>query len=512
LTNSISLGEGLRNNLFSAKSTQRAFDKTSYRLATGKRVNSAIDNPINFFKSSVFGHKATTLNKKIEDIGLSLRTIQEADAGLTGIDHMLKLAKSVATERLAELRAIPGIQTGPDLAPLSDQILADNSVSYFRLNEGAGGSAADSGTLGSNATYQNGPTLGAPALYENGDQSVAFNGINQGVRVPDSAQINLATHSQRTVELVFNANDTSGRQVLYEEGGTVNAFSIYIDNGQLHVNGRDSGAWGPANISASIQAGETYHVAFTFDYTGENTFTGFLNGNPIGSTSTNAIFPAHSGDIGIGFMNNDSYFHDGPQNGNGLYFDGRISDVAIYNDRLSNDALLNRANSVLGNQPIDRNEEFELVLDQIDRMAADSGYKGINLLLNNDLITNVNNDGTSSIQTQGRFITSEGLKIQRDGFSDERELPRIISSIDNAIRQVRAFRRQIAIDNTLLTTREEFTIGTVNTLKASADDLTLADLNKEGANLLALDTRSQLGQISLALAGETTRNVLDLFA
>lgn len=512
MTSSISLGEGLRNNLFSVKSTQRAFNKTSYRLATGKRVNSAIDNPINFFKSTAFGQKATILNQKLEDIALSLRTIQEADTGAQGIDQMLKLAKSVASERLSELRAIPGIQTGPDLAPLSDQILAENSVSYYRLNENAGGSAANLGSLGNNATYQNGPALGSPGLYEGSEQSVAFNGTNQGVRVPDNAQINLTAHSQRTVELVFNANDTSGRQVLYEEGGTVNAFSIYIDDGQIYMNGRDAGAWGPVNISAPIQAGQSYHVAFTFDYTGENRFTGFLNGNPIGSVNTNAIFPAHSGDIGIGFMNNDSYFHDGPQSGNGYYFNGRISDVAIYNDRLSDDILANHAGSVIGDQPIDRDTEFELILDQIDRMAADSRYKGINLLQGNDLVTNVNNDGTSSIVTNGRFITSEGLKIQRDGFSDELELPKIISSIDNAIQQVRAFRRQIAIDSNLLTTREEFTIGTANTLKAGADDLTLADLNKEGANLLALDTRSQLGQISLALAGETTRNVLDLFA
>ncbi|MFP4314264.1 MAG: LamG-like jellyroll fold domain-containing protein, partial [Alphaproteobacteria bacterium] len=396
--------------------------------------------------------------------------------------------------------------------PLSDQILAENPVAYYRLNESGGGVAANLGSIGTNATYENGATLGADALYAEGDQSAEFNGINQGVAVPDSPLINTTSHAQRTVELVFNANDTSGRQVLYEEGATVNAFAIYIEDGELYINGRDAGAWGPGIISTPIQAGETYHVAFTFDYTGENRFTGFLNGNPIGFFDTNAVFPSHSGDIGIGFMNDGAWYHNNAQGGDGNYFNGRISDVAIYNDRLSDSTLYNHASSVLGNRPIDRDKEFELILDQIDRIAFDSRYKGINLLMNNDLITSVNNDGTSSIVTQGGLMTSAGLEIQRDGFSDERELPRIIDSIDDAIRKVRAFRHKIAIDNTLLTTREEFTLQTANTLKAGSDDLTLADLNKEGANLLALDTRSQLGQVSLALAGETTRNILDLFA
>lgn len=511
MTSTISLSEGLRNNLFVAKSTQRAFDKTSFRLGTGKKVNSAIDNPLNFFKSSAFGKRANILTRKLDDIALSLRTIEEADKGLQGIERMLKLAKSIANERLTELRAIPGIQSGPDFAPLPAQILAANPVSYFQLDD-AGNPAADQGSLGVNANYLNGPTFGAGQLYAEGSQSVEFNGVNQGVHVLDNNQINLSPQSQRTVELVFNANTTAGRQVLYEEGAGVNAFSIYIDDGELYINGRDQGAWGPGIISTPIQAGETYHVAFTFDFTGENRFTGYLNGSPIGFFNTNAIFPSHSGDVGIGFMNDSTWFHDGSQAGDGFYFNGRISDVAIYNDRLSDSTLYSHASSVLGNRPVDRDEEFELVLDQIDLMAKDSGYKGINLLLNNDLFTDVNEDGTSNISTTGRLMTSEGLNIQRDGFSDERELPRIIDSIDNAIAQVRAFQRHLAIDINMLTTREEFTIGTINNLRAGSNDLTLADINKEAANLLALDTRTQLGQVSLALAGDTMNNVLDLFA
>lgn len=512
MSDSIILGNALTKNLFSLRSTQRAFDKTSFRLATGKRVNTALDNPLNFFKSTAFGNRANILSRKLDDIALSLRTIQEADNGLEGIDRMLKLGKSIAQQRLTALQAIPGVQTADDFEPLSDQILASNPVSYFPMDEAAGATAVDAGSLGSNATYLNGPTLNQPPLYDSGSNSVLFNGINQGIHVPDSNQINTSAQSQRTVELVFNANTVAGRQVLYEEGGPTNAFSVYIDDGELYINGRDAGAWGPGIITAPVEAGKTYHVAFTFDFTGENRFRGYLNGQAIGQLTTNAIFPSHSNDIGIGFMNNATWFHDGPQNGEDHYFNGYISDVAIYNDRLSDTTLLNHANSVLNIQAIDRDPEFEVVMDQINLMAKDSVYKGINLLMGNDLYTEVNEDGTSSIQTTGKLMTSEGLNIQRDGFSDEIALTRIIDSLEDAIRQVRAFRKHLAIDVNMLTTREEFTIGTINSLKAGADDLTLADMNKEGANLLALETRTQLGQVSLSLASDSINNVLDLFA
>ncbi len=63
----------------------------------------------------------------------------------------------------------------------------------------------------------------------------------------------------------------------------------------------------------------------------------------------------------------------------------------------------------------------------------------------------------------------------------------------------------------LLQTRREFTESYVNTLQTGADKLTLADLNEEGANLLALQTRQQLGIQALAFAGHAEQGILALF-
>ncbi len=63
----------------------------------------------------------------------------------------------------------------------------------------------------------------------------------------------------------------------------------------------------------------------------------------------------------------------------------------------------------------------------------------------------------------------------------------------------------------LLQTRLEFTESYVNTLQTGADKLTLADLNVEGANLLALQTRQQLGIQAPAFAGQAEQGILALF-
>ncbi|MCZ6608227.1 MAG: flagellin-like protein, partial [Alphaproteobacteria bacterium] len=63
----------------------------------------------------------------------------------------------------------------------------------------------------------------------------------------------------------------------------------------------------------------------------------------------------------------------------------------------------------------------------------------------------------------------------------------------------------------LLQTRLEFTENYVNTLRRGADKLTLADLNEEGANRLAVQTRRQLGVQALAFAGQAEQGILALF-
>lgn len=514
MTNPIILNSAMRMNLLALQGTQHFIDRTTLRLATGLKVSSALGNPQNFFAAQALNYRASDLLRRLDSIEMGFQVIKQASNGVEAIEKLLNQAESIARDRLDALLAngTPLAATS-SITPLSSQILAAAPAAYWRLNETAGTTAVNLGSIGAsvNGTYSNTPALGAGALYSSGDVSTGFNGINEFVSIPNNAQINTTNQSARSIELVFNANTTAGRQVLYEEGGTTNAFSIYIFNGNVYVTGRDSGSWGPANISAPIVAGETYHIAFTFSST-SNQFTGYLNGELLGSSITSGIFPAHSAAVSIGRMSGGTWFHDGSQNGNGFYFNGSISDVALYNTTLNATEILNHANAVLGTAANEtEDKDFNEILSQITYIAKDSHYRGIGLLDSDNLKTLFNESGSSSLLSQGVDFTVDGLNIRRFSFDSIEDIKLILDSIQDARERVRDYGRSLATKLTTLSIRQEFTQNTIKTLNSGRDGLILADMNEEGATLLALQTRQLVSMNVLSFTSRMNSQIIDLF-
>lgn len=236
--------------------------------------------------------------------------------------------------------------------PMAKEILGDGAVAYWTLDETSGTTFDNLGSLDSSVdgSSTGSPTLGAAGLYTTDVGAVDFDGVNDGILIPDSAGINTGTYTEKTVELVFNADDVTTRQVLYEEGGGTHGLAIYLDGGNVYVTGEEDTVWVDANINAAVSTGTTYHVAFVFDQP-SNSFEGFLNGVSMGSVTVgNSIFPSHAGDIGIGYSPDAVQFHDG-EGGAGYYFDGRITDVAIYTTALTQAQLQDHADIVAGTLP-----------------------------------------------------------------------------------------------------------------------------------------------------------------
>ncbi len=232
---------------------------------------------------------------------------------------------------------------------LAQDILGDNPVGYWQLNESSGTNFNNKGSATSiDGTSTGTPTLSAAPLYAGGVRSVDFDGTNDGILIPDSTAINTGTYNEKTVELVFNADDVTTRQVLYEEGGATHGLTIYLDGGNVYVTGEEDTVWVDANINSAVSTGTTYHVAFVFDQP-NNSFEGFLDGVSMGSVTVgSSTFPSHGGDIGIGYAPDGVQFHDGEDGSGGYYFDGRISDVAIYTTALTAAQLLSHSDIVQG--------------------------------------------------------------------------------------------------------------------------------------------------------------------
>ena len=204
-------------------------------------------------------------------------------------------------------------------------------------------------------------------------------------------------------------------------------------------------------------------------------------------------------------------------------------------------------------------------MKQIDGIAKDSGYKGVNLLDGGTLTVKFNEKGDSKLEITGKPADTTGLELDdaagwglsatgqsklealntaknaTDGVGadyDDQEaknaaiaaaqqaydaqleldikagadkIEEAITAVDGAISTLRNWASEFGNNYSIVQSRESFTENLINVLTEGADKLTLADMNEESANMLALQTRQQLAINSLSLASQAAQSVLQLF-
>ncbi|KJS30356.1 MAG: flagellin [Desulfatitalea sp. BRH_c12] len=99
--NNITLTSGMRANLFSLQNTSKLMESTQTKLSSGKRVNSALDDPINFFAAQSHTQRASDLGRRKDEMSEAIQTIKAADNGLSAITDLIASAKSLAQSALA---------------------------------------------------------------------------------------------------------------------------------------------------------------------------------------------------------------------------------------------------------------------------------------------------------------------------------------------------------------------------------------------------------------------------
>lgn len=188
---------------------------------------------------------------------------------------------------------------------------------------------------------------------------------------------------------------------------------------------------------------------------------------------------------------------------------------------------------------------------QIENLVDDATYQGLNLLNStaSKLTVRFSEKSDSKLEVQGTdfnssafFMDSTGAAVASDGqnatlvggvvsgmlgfdadlsvfnFDDAAQLASFngmadaaLSRLDKTISNVRSKAATLASNVAIMQVRSDFTKDYVTTLESGAGKLTVADLNKEGANLLALQTRQQLGVQALSFAGQSEQSILRLF-
>ena len=161
--------------------------------------------------------------------------------------------------------------------------------------------------------------------------------------------------------------------------------------------------------------------------------------------------------------------------------------------------------------------QFNELLSQIDSLANDATFNGVNLLQaspdNLDVVFNEDNTSNLTITGLDATTASTGINIAvaANNFGLNANIDTALTAISSALTTLRGNAATLGSNATILKTRLNFTENLTNTLESGAGKLTLADLDEESANLLALQTRQQLGLNSLALAAQSERAILSLF-
>jgi len=170
--------------------------------------------------------------------------------------------------------------------------------------------------------------------------------------------------------------------------------------------------------------------------------------------------------------------------------------------------------------------QYTTILNQINFMADDSGYKGVNLLKDGSSTVKFDETGVESkLELQGFDATSTGLSLVGGAATvgtaagnwtsataiSTTAIDNAMIALDSATSTLRTESSKLANNLSIITARQEFTQGMINTLKDGAAELTNADMNEEGANMLMLQTRQALGTTSLSLASQAAQSVLRLF-
>ncbi len=161
--------------------------------------------------------------------------------------------------------------------------------------------------------------------------------------------------------------------------------------------------------------------------------------------------------------------------------------------------------------------QFNDLRSQLDKIADDSSFNGVNLLRGDTLKLIFNETNTSSISIvsqNANGINSSVLSIgaaDATEFSSNNALDSRSDALHTALTQLRSQASAFGSNLSIVQNRQDFTKNIINTLQTGSDSLTLADGNAEAANLLALQTRQQLSTTALSLASQADQAVLRLF-
>ncbi|HEV7293294.1 MAG TPA: flagellin [Devosia sp.] len=600
----INLSKAVRTNLGSLQNTASLMAKTQERLSTGNKVNSALDNPTNFFTASALNSRASDLNNLMDSMANGIKTIEAADNGLKAITKNLESMQSTLRQAQqdksfkAESFALDATTVGTtgtrnlsfSGGAFDTAVTVDLQKSAQTGDEGfggVGGVAGRAGTIELTATSLNGGdplsvNFAADDTVETTVEKInqALGGLASGnggisAKVQDG-QIKLTSLKGETITVAgdneqyvgFGTGSVTGQnaQTAAPAGGTDmdtdatvltgligKSISIKAENGEelnytigstdntvadLKAALTDNG-FTASTTDAGLQITRTDGVNFTVDFASgaDATLFGFAAAS---TTTTNGIIdsasvttPTTGKEVkGVDELVNEINSNADiagkvrASNDNGKIRFENLSTKALDIAGLSKTAGVTGITTgataaealVAGNEVrADLAKQYNELRDQLDKMSDDASFNGINLLRIDNLKLTFNETGTSSIEIlskNGEAVNSANLgletTIESSDLDSDTDITVLLDSVKGALNAVRSQASSFGSNLSVVQNRQDFTQSMIDTLETGAGNLTLADMNAEAANMMALQTRQSIGSSTLSMANQADQGVLQL--
>jgi flagellin len=442
----VSLSAGVRNNLSTLQSTAAQSAQIQNRLATGKKVNSAIDSPVNFFTAASLNDRSSQLTGLLDGISNGIQTIQAASKGIDGITKLVNSLQSTLKQAQSDAAQNRPTKAGTALSTQAEVVSTSKSLKDIALDKKLVDDDADA-------------TNNAATATSSGNLGIATANTFIGLSL---------TAGSTTYEASFSSANATVRDLVNEINKSGIATAFVDEKGQLNVKGT-----GSEDLEFGI---------------GANT-----SGAPTGANS--AIVDAQTGlaNASFGFLAADAVAATaikGPTVTSAVRSNliDQYNDLRNKIDDLAKDAGFNGINLLGG-----------------DRLSVVFNEKtGKNQTKLDVQGTQLNSDNLGIVKAGNTQLAGT------TNFQNDSDLEAATKSLTGALTSLKSLSSTFGANLSVVQTRQDFTKDMANVLTTGADSLVNADLNQEAASLLALQTRQQLSQQALALANQADQGVLRL--
>jgi len=510
----ITLTASVRQNLLALQSTAALLAKTQNDLATGNKVNTALDNPTEFFTAQALNNRAGDIANLLDGIGNGVQILQAANTGLTSLSALVSNAQSIANQ---VLQSPTGYSTKSNVTSTALTNATSTNLLGAQLTP-VTGSAINNDNTASAVPITTSTLLSGTAGTSSNDLASANQFATSDTLVVNGTTFHFVagtTSTGTSIGIGDNVGD------LLAAIDAVAGTSSTITNGQISFNptptgltlsGSALGKLGLSTIGDSL-INQTLTVAPTGGGA-QTTITFGFGANQISNLNQlNAALAPNNlqasidtqGHITLVTSNDSASSTIGAISGSaaatGQAFFGLIGAAPI----IDPNSQATRANLV---------SQYNNVLAQINTTAQDASFNGVNLLNGDTLKLVFNETGRSTLSITGVTFNDAGLGLANltagQDFLDSNSANKVLTALDSASTTLRGESSALGSNLSIVQIRQDFNKNLINVLQSGASNLTLADTNEEAANSQALSTRQSIAVSALALANQSQASVLQL--